>query len=251
MSYKTDELKIYNKIDSLARKGKDGIFDYYIYIDQLVDNSQYSILENVLIDYYFIDAKKYESVQDLKKDTFHLIREVTTSTIQKQLKKLFDSLGVYQIGFHFFNSSSNKYLGDIKEFDTKTNWDFYNNDELRESLDERETGQQASFSYIALEITCGLMESIIESVPSFSTDKQRSITYQVGSQVIWNGVFKQCVDSYIWPTLLITPDNNSYWSTISCTYSKTYIVDTSTQTTLSNKYQRAISTISSYPYTLS
>ena len=244
--YRKTELKIFNKIDSIAKKGKDGIFSYYVYVDQLVDNSQYSVLEDVLVNYYGIDARRFSSVDDLKKKSFHLIRELTNTSLQQSLKKLFDVGNVYQIGFHFFDSTSNKYLGDIQEFDTKTNWDYYNNEELRQKLDESNTKQNPSLTYIGLEVECGLMESIIESVPQYLTDKTLTITYINGDQVIWENQLVQCIYPYTWSkNNQIYPDDHTYWEPVTFTYSKYQIID---NTNIITKYKSAIIFVKNYNY---
>jgi hypothetical protein len=166
MSYRKDYNKIVNKINSIALKGKSGIYDYYSYIDELIENSQYSIFEDVLLSKYKINVKIYKTVQDIKKQTFNLIREGTKSSFQVKLKKLFDTNNIYQMGFKFYDSTNNNYLGDIKEVEEKRNWIVYRDPELAEKEDQ--------ISVINLEIVKGITQSFIvdDTIPLYDKYKQ-------------------------------------------------------------------------------
>ena len=58
---------------------------------------------------YKIQILRYRSVQDMKKQTFPIVRKMTNSTFQTELKKVFDSKNVYPIGYHYFNKTTNIY----------------------------------------------------------------------------------------------------------------------------------------------
>lgn len=109
--------KLYNRLDKLAVKGKDSIMDYYKLIDELLENGEYSYLEDVFIIYYNLDITKYRSVQDVKDKTWDVVLFQTNTTILKKLKLLLDSKNVYQTGLYFYDNS-NVYLGKINEIDT-------------------------------------------------------------------------------------------------------------------------------------
>jgi hypothetical protein len=99
--------KIYTRIDKLATKGKEYIFEYYKLVDELIDKGDYSLFEQSMYYFYDIDITKWSSVQDVKKNTWNEILFQTNSSIQKKLKKLFDSKGVYQMGLDFYSDSLN------------------------------------------------------------------------------------------------------------------------------------------------
>ena len=101
MSYRSEYNKIYSRINNIGKKGKDGVFDYYMLIDELIDNGQYSIFQDVLSNKYKIDLQNFKSVQDIKYKTFTTIRNNTTSSFQVELKKLFDTKNVTQLDITF------------------------------------------------------------------------------------------------------------------------------------------------------
>lgn len=150
MSYRKEYNKVYKKINSIAQKGIDGKFEYYIYINDLVDSGQYSLLEDVMSTKYKIDIRLYKSTDDMKHKTFDRIREKTFSSFQSQLKQLFDSNDVYPIGFQFYSVTTNFYLGDIKEIE---DWIAYKDPKLSEKQDQ--------IRVIDLEINFGNTQSFI------------------------------------------------------------------------------------------
>ena len=97
--------KIYTRIDKLATKGKEYIYEYYKLIDELVDKGDYSYFEQAMYYFYEIDITKWSNVQDVKKNTWSEVLFQTNSSIQKKLKKLFDSKSVYQMGLEFYTDS--------------------------------------------------------------------------------------------------------------------------------------------------
>jgi hypothetical protein len=70
MTYTEELNKIYIKIDQLGQRGKDATFDYYIYIDDIVNKSKYSLLKDVMNRYYKIYPDNYLSVDDFKRKAF-------------------------------------------------------------------------------------------------------------------------------------------------------------------------------------
>lgn len=113
--------KIHNKIDLLAKRGKDHVFEYYNYIDELVNKGQYGYLEQVMSIYYNINIADMIDVNEVKRKTWKPILFSTTSTFSTKLKKMYDSKNVYQIGLNIYETHpgtfSSTLIGQIHEFD--------------------------------------------------------------------------------------------------------------------------------------
>ncbi len=108
--------KIYSKIDTIAKKGKLGFIEYKQYIDTIVNDSQFYILQYVLERKYKIDSVDL-SLLEIKGDKiYNLIRLQTNSKFQENLTKLYDSYNTYQLGINVYNKSNplNK-IGEIFE----------------------------------------------------------------------------------------------------------------------------------------
>ena len=96
--------KIFQKIDSIAKKGKSADSEYYSYIDSLIDKGQYEIFQQVLYYKYGIDPLEVSTI-DIKEYTFDKIRHKTTSSFQQDLQSLYNKYNVYQIGQDIIQSS--------------------------------------------------------------------------------------------------------------------------------------------------
>jgi len=113
--------KIYNKINSIAVKGKDNVFEYYKYIDELIDKGEYGYLEQVLAYYYKLEIIDAIDVSLVKKNTWKPILFNTNTSFSTKLKKMYDTKNVYQISSNIYTtglSSSSILLGKINEIDT-------------------------------------------------------------------------------------------------------------------------------------
>lgn len=98
--------KYYYKIDKLAVKGKDKIFDYYKLIDEFIDKGEFDSFSQTLYYYYEIDTSIYNGdIPKLKTKTWDVILFQTNSSFQKKLKVLYDSKNVYQQGFDIYSDS--------------------------------------------------------------------------------------------------------------------------------------------------
>ena len=95
--------KIYKKVDTLAKKGKENVFEYYKYIDELISNSQYGDYTQMLSYYYSIDVIDYIDVSVVKTKTWKPILFQTNSSFTTNLKKLYDTNNVYQISFNIYS----------------------------------------------------------------------------------------------------------------------------------------------------
>lgn len=242
MSYKKDLLKIYNKIDTIVRKGHTSIYDYYSYIDELIDNGKYQMFQDVLLQYYKIDVRTYKHVSDFRKTSFDQIRELTNSSFQKQLKKLCDSSGVYPNGFHYYDYYTNMYLGDIKEVEIPHNNIMYKDPELTKVQKAADNGE---IKIITLEVTVGSENALAEAIPQFETRESQVITYPQDCTILFNNNLYKCLQTYTWQkSNFITPTYSSYWTQISIPeYSFTVINDDTIP--LLNKYKLAINIIKS------
>jgi hypothetical protein len=237
MTYRQEIEKIYKKLDSLAQRGVDAYLDFREYIDELIDYGQYSIFDDVMLTKYNIDIKKYNSVEDLKKNVFSEIRFQTTSKFLKNLKKLYISKAVYNTGVHFYNVNDNKYLGDISEINPNTTPQNY-------FQDPRLSQRIGSTPY--LQVVVGLSSSIYDAIPEYNlTYINGVISYVTYSQVVYNKNVYECINSYNWSYgNPITPTYSNYWtfSTLA-TYSVSSL--TSSELSLLDKYSDAIDTLKS------
>jgi len=64
-SFKKDLDKVYSKIDKIAKKGSDNFQEYYDYVDNLIQSSQYGVLTQVLLIKYQFDYSRFLSVSDV------------------------------------------------------------------------------------------------------------------------------------------------------------------------------------------
>jgi hypothetical protein len=120
-SWSAEVNKIYKKIDSITKLGKDGYFDYSTYEDSLVSDSKYGFFEMALMKRYFIDITTFLSVNDMKKKTYPKLLFYQYNNDAVNIKAMYDKYRVYQVGFNIYSTDSNVLLGQIKEvsrFDT-------------------------------------------------------------------------------------------------------------------------------------
>lgn len=98
--------KYYYKIDKLAVKGKDRIFEYYKLVDEFIDKGEFDSFNQTLYYYYEINTSIYNGdIPKLKNKTWEAILFQTNSSFQKKLKSLYDSKSVYQQGFDIYSDS--------------------------------------------------------------------------------------------------------------------------------------------------
>ena len=228
--YRREYDKIYRKVNTIAQKGKDGVFDYYKFIDEIVSKSQYGMFEDVMITKYKIDIRNFLSVNDMKKETFELIRRQTTSKPQVLLKKILDSKNVYSNGFYFYDKSTNKYLGDIKEIEPVN----LSENKLLEINTE-------------VEAIVGLSSSIYNAIPNYI--EKDNTKYYPNHQVIYDQKIYHCILSYTYSiTNPITPTYSTYWNLVkSPTYSTLSITNSNT---ITDKYKVAIDYLKSFTYSI-
>jgi hypothetical protein len=99
---------IYRRLDKIALKGKDNYLEYSNYFKELSANGNYDNLLQCLYIYYLVDIEKpIININNFRKDTWKSVLFKTDSSINKRIKKLYDSKKVYQTGFDIWSSDPN------------------------------------------------------------------------------------------------------------------------------------------------
>ena len=106
-------LRIYNKIAQITQKGKGSFMEYYNYIDDVINNGEYSILQDVYINYFDVDIRLYKSITIMKQKTWNLIGISVNPLFQNRFVDYCEDNGVYQVGKYFYDSSNNEQLGEF------------------------------------------------------------------------------------------------------------------------------------------
>ncbi len=233
-SYRREYNKIYTKINKLAQKGSDYVFEYYELIDEIINNGQLSILEDVMLSKYDIQIRYFLSIQDFKEFSFKEIRKFTNTNSAEAVKKILDQKSVYLVGYHLFDRNSNHFLGDIRE------------EEISVNLPYRDRRVIELSTNIVAQV--GIPASIAASIPQFETNRTLVNRYEVGDHLAYTNNLYECIQSYTWSSInLITPTFSTYWTQIT---SPTYSVATftSSSTTLVQKYSLAIDFLKGFTY---
>lgn len=97
--------KIFNKIDSIASKGRDYFMDYNNYINELIDKGDYGAFVECLHFFYQIDISTAQNVFEIRRYTWKEILFQTKSSFLKKLKLFYDSAQVYQISYDIFTTN--------------------------------------------------------------------------------------------------------------------------------------------------
>ena len=99
--------KIFTKVDEHASKGRDNFFEYYKYIDELIEKGDYPTFKDVLYLFYNINVNNTTDVGVVKTYTWREILIQTKSPFLSKLKKIYDDAEVYQISYDIFSISPN------------------------------------------------------------------------------------------------------------------------------------------------
>jgi hypothetical protein len=233
MDYRKEIEKIYKKIDSFAQRGDDSIMEFREYIDELIEYGKYSIFVDVMYFKYKIDVTRYVSVSDMKKDIYPKIKFQTKSKFSKSLKSIFDDKRVYTNGVHYYDSTTNKYLGEVNEISNYSQSAYgYFDTRLYKRLYES--------SDFNLEIKVGVSSSFYAAISKYADGSSRVIDYGTYSQVIYQCMVYECVKSYTWNNVSeITPTYSEYWSLSSVPTYSIFSV-TGSSKSLIDKYEEAI-----------
>ena len=108
-------LTIFNRIIQITQKGSDAYLTYYDYIDDIVNNGEYSILQDMFFKYFKVDIRLWKNISTLKQETWKIVSLNTDTTFMYRLKDYYDANGVYQIGQHIYSNSNNELLGKFVE----------------------------------------------------------------------------------------------------------------------------------------
>ena len=101
--------KIYRTINAIAIGGRDNFFEYKKLVDEIVSKGDYSYFGMALLTRYQIDISNYNSIVDVKNNTWESICFQTLTPTQQKLKTLFKDKNIYQNGFDVY-SNDTKYL---------------------------------------------------------------------------------------------------------------------------------------------
>ena len=93
--------KLYQKIDKIAKIGRDNYINYHIFVDELVKSGQYSLWVETLEIKYDILILNLD-ITRAKKESWNKILFKTLSTFQELHKKLFKDKSIYQVGPYFY-----------------------------------------------------------------------------------------------------------------------------------------------------
>jgi len=202
MTEREEIKRIHKKLDTIAQKGEIAIMDYYSYIDELIDEGKYSLLFHTMIVYYKLDIRHFKTIDEFKKNSFKDIRYNTTSVEQKKLNLLKTEKSVYNLGTHFYNSDNNVYLGDIIE----TEPTYVNNLHLMNLKPWDSINMN-------INVVKGLSSAIFESIPQFGSITYDSFFYVTQSQVLYENIVYECVNSFTWSKGdSITPTFSEYFT---------------------------------------
>ena len=202
MTYRQEIEKIYKKIDSLAKEGNISIQDYYKYIDSLIESKKYDTLIDVLWLKYKIDLREFPSIEDFKKNSFDRIKFYTQSNNQKYFNDLLKQKSVYTQARHYYNNDTKKYLGDIIEVDPNFS---YNT--TRSNILPWQT------PVIDLDVIIGASDSLFSAIPKFGDISGERFFYATPSQVIYQGLVYECINSFTWSKSdFITPTFSEYFT---------------------------------------
>jgi hypothetical protein len=185
--YRKDIEKLYERIIKIVSKGESYLQNYYDLIDEVIEYGKSGMLQDVMYTKFKIDTRTYKSIDDLKKTTFKKISNFTESQANKNLQSLFLSKGVYTLGTQFFDLTSTKYLGDIKQYNTSTTSDI-------------------------LDVITFYPEYLRVAIPKFISSPLMTLVYKKDSIVYYGDKLFQCVKEYTWSKEnRITPTFSNYW----------------------------------------
>jgi hypothetical protein len=108
-------LTIFNRIIQITQRGSDAYLTYYDYIDDIINNGEYSILQDMFLKYFKVDIRLWKNVTTLKQETWKIVSLNTDTTFMYRLKDYYDANNVYQIGQNIYDNTTNELLGKFTE----------------------------------------------------------------------------------------------------------------------------------------
>lgn len=103
--------RIYDRITKISQKGNISYLEYSDYIDDIIKNGEYILLQDVFNRYYKTDIVKWRSIEEIKKKTWNVALFHTPSIFTSRLESYYAANNVYQIGQYIYDSESNDVLG--------------------------------------------------------------------------------------------------------------------------------------------
>lgn len=104
--YKKKLAIIHAKVDKLATKGKDQIWEYHKLIDEYINRGDYDNFTQSLYYFYGIDVAKYNgNITDIKNMTWSEILFQTRNSFQKKIRRIYESKEVFQQGYDIYSDS--------------------------------------------------------------------------------------------------------------------------------------------------
>jgi len=108
-------LTIFNRIIQITQKGSDAYLTYYDYIEDIITNNEYSILQDVFLKYFKTDIRQFKNTSILKQETWKIVSLNTDTTFMYRLKDYYDANNVYQVGQNIYDNTTNELLGNFVE----------------------------------------------------------------------------------------------------------------------------------------
>lgn len=108
-------LTILNRIIQITQKGSDAYLTYYDYIEDIITNNEYSILQDVFLKYFKTDIRQFKNTSILKQETWKIVSLNTDTTFMYRLKDYYDANNVYQVGQNIYDNTTNELLGNFVE----------------------------------------------------------------------------------------------------------------------------------------
>lgn len=183
-------LTIFNRIIQITQKGSDAYLTYYDYIEDIITNNEYSILQDVFLKYFKTDIRQFKNTSILKKETWKIVSLNTDTTFMYRLKDYYDTNNVYQVGQNIYDNTTNKLLGNFVEITRMDEINFngitysyypptqyYRNTDLYKILDESKA--------IILQVQIGTVSNspivLLADPNMILLDK-----YKAGIQILWH-----------------------------------------------------------------
>jgi hypothetical protein len=142
-------LTIFNRIIQITQRGSDAYLTYYDYIDDIINNGEYSILQDMFLKYFKVDIRLWKNITILKQETWKIVSLNTDTTFMYRLKDYYDANNVYQIGQNIYDNTTNELLGKFTEltraeqiiyqgitYSYYPEYQYYRNTDLYKILDE-------------------------------------------------------------------------------------------------------------------
>ncbi len=101
-SVKKDIDRIYQRIDKIAKGGRDNYLEYYEFVDDCVRDSRYALLEQTIYYKYKHQELNTRSVKEFKDKSWFIILEGTLPKLQTDKSKLFKDNKIYNVGVNYF-----------------------------------------------------------------------------------------------------------------------------------------------------